>query len=59
MNQIAALYRPSLALLTDLYPLTMAYAYWKTGMRDREAVCNLRLPPFQDSVRHGFDPQGI
>ena len=25
------IYRPSLALLTDLYELTMAYGYWKTG----------------------------
>ena len=27
------LYRPSLALLTDLYQLTMAYGYWKTVPR--------------------------
>ena len=25
------------ALLTDLYQLTMAYGYWKTGNQDREA----------------------
>ena len=30
------LYRPSLALLTDLYQLTMAYAYWKSGTADKE-----------------------
>jgi nicotinate phosphoribosyltransferase len=38
----------SLALLTDLYQLTMAYGYWKTGMADREACFHLtfRKPPF-------------
>ena len=38
----------SLALLTDLYQLTMAYAYFKTGMADREAVFHLtfRKNPF-------------
>ena len=43
------LYRPSLALLTDLYQLTMAYGYWKTGPADREAVFHLtfRRSPFQ------------
>ena len=32
------LYRPSLTLLTDLYELTMAYGYWKSGTADHEAV---------------------
>lgn len=38
-------------LLTDLYQLTMAYGYWKTGMQDREAVFHLfyRKNPFQGS----------
>jgi len=42
------IYRPSLALLTDLYELTMACGYWKAGVSDREAVFNLffRKPPF-------------
>jgi nicotinate phosphoribosyltransferase len=42
-------YRISLALLTDLYQLTMAYGYWKSGVADREAVFNLifRRHPFQ------------
>jgi nicotinate phosphoribosyltransferase len=42
------LYRPSLALLTDLYQLTMAYGYWKSGVKDKEAVFNLffRENPF-------------
>jgi nicotinate phosphoribosyltransferase len=38
----------SLALLTDLYQLTMACGYWKAGTADREAVFHLtfRRPPF-------------
>jgi len=38
----------SLALLTDLYELTMAYGYWKSGMASREAVFlhHFRKPPF-------------
>lgn len=39
----------SLALLTDLYQLTMSYAYWKMGFKDQEGVFHLffRKPPFQ------------
>lgn len=42
------LYRTSLALLTDLYQLTMAYGYWKSGTWDRESVflLHFRKPPF-------------
>jgi nicotinate phosphoribosyltransferase len=38
----------NLALLTDLYQLTMAYGYWKTGRADDEAVFHLhfRKQPF-------------
>jgi nicotinate phosphoribosyltransferase len=38
----------SLALLTDLYQLTMACGYWKAGTADREAVFHLtfRRAPF-------------
>ena len=38
----------SLALLTDLYQLTMAYGYWKTGAADREACFHVafRKAPF-------------
>jgi nicotinate phosphoribosyltransferase len=45
---LPSLYRHSLALLTDLYQLTMAYAYWKNGLAEREAVFHLsfRHPPF-------------
>lgn len=43
------LYGTSLSLLTDLYQITMAYGYWKTGMLENEAVFNLyfRKNPFQ------------
>ena len=39
----------SLALLTDLYQLTMAQGYWKTGMARHEAVFHLifRRNPFR------------
>lgn len=48
MNGLEALYRPSLALLTDLYQLTMAYGYWKSGMAGHEAVFHMffRKNPF-------------
>ena len=48
MNALSSLYRPSLALLTDLYQLTMAYAHWKTGSYRKEAVFHLyfRNNPF-------------
>ena len=51
MNIPSALYNHSLALLTDLYQLTMAYGYWKAGLADREAVFNLffRHNPFGGS----------
>ncbi len=42
-------YRTSLALLTDLYELTMAAAYFKSGLADRESIFHLtfRSNPFQ------------
>lgn len=48
MNSLSSLYRPSLALLTDLYQLTMAHAHWKTGSHRKEAVFHLyfRNHPF-------------
>lgn len=41
----------SLALLTDLYQLTMAFGYWREGLADREAVfCqHFRKAPFGGS----------
>ncbi len=49
MSGLSARYRLPLALLTDLYQLTMAHGYWKSGMPDREAVFHLffRNHPFQ------------
>jgi nicotinate phosphoribosyltransferase len=43
------LYSSSLSLLTDLYQLTMAYGYWKSGRGEQEAVFNLffRRNPFK------------
>lgn len=49
MSRLDEIYRPSLAMLTDLYQLTMAYGYWKTGRKDDEAVFHLffRRNPFK------------
>jgi nicotinate phosphoribosyltransferase len=46
--ELEDLYGGSLALLTDLYQLTMACGYWKAGTADREAVFHLtfRRAPF-------------
>lgn len=48
MPILTQLYRPSLALLTDLYELTMAYSYWRSGTHTKEAVFHhhFRRPPF-------------
>src|SRR5688572_20045473 len=42
------IYKHSLALLTDLYELTMAHGYWKAGVDAKEAVFHLffRQNPF-------------
>ena len=49
MSNLNQLYRHSLALLTDLYQLTMGYGYWKHGLESREAVFQLtfRQNPFE------------
>jgi len=43
MGTIDQIYSPSLALLTDLYQLTMAQGYWKLGRTDEQAVFNLEF----------------
>ena len=59
MHIPSQLYQPSLALLTDLYQLTMAYGYWKSGLTQKEAVFSLffRKQPFQGgfSIACGLD----
>jgi nicotinate phosphoribosyltransferase len=42
------IYKQSMALLTDLYQLTMSYGYWKKGLDRKEAVFHLffRRRPF-------------
>jgi nicotinate phosphoribosyltransferase len=49
MGKLNEIYRTSLALLTDLYQLTMAYGYWKAGRAEREAVFHMffRKNPFK------------
>lgn len=48
------------ALLTDFYQLTMAYAYWKSGIADRRAVFHsfFRRPPFRGgfTISCGLEP---
>ena len=46
MNEMPRKYS---ALLTDLYQLTMAYGYWKSGRHEKEAVFHLffRTNPFE------------
>jgi nicotinate phosphoribosyltransferase len=48
MTRLADVYRPSLALSTDLYQLTMAQAYRHSGRAEEEAVFHLffRRNPF-------------
>jgi nicotinate phosphoribosyltransferase len=48
MTRLGDVYRTSLTLLTDLYQLTMAQAYWSSGTADKEAAFHLffRKNPF-------------
>ena len=54
---LAKLYKPSLALLTDLYQLTMAYGYWKLGVQNHDAVFHLhfRKNPFKGGYTISMD----
>lgn len=51
MSALRDTYRTSLALLTDLYQLTMAFGYWKQGIGEREAIFHLTFR------RHPFNGQ--
>jgi len=48
MTNLNGIYTPSLALLTDLYQLTMANGYWKLGKSEQDSVFHLffRRHPF-------------
>ena len=47
-NRLSQTYRTGLALLTDLYQITMAYGYWKLGLASKQSVFHLyfRKPSF-------------
>ena len=49
MTRLTDVYRVSLALLTDLYELTMAFGYWKLGRLDEQACFHMsfRRNPFR------------
>jgi len=42
MSAALGLYGQSLALLTDLYQVTMAQGYWKLGLAERRAAWTAR-----------------
>jgi nicotinate phosphoribosyltransferase len=54
-------YRDSLSLLTDLYELTMAYGYWKTGTGDQRASFSLffREHPFRGGYTISAGLEGL
>ena len=69
------IYKPALAMLTDLYELTMACGYWKLGRQDQQAAFHLyfRHNPFRGGYsvacglasvvdflkQFGFDPSDL
>src|SRR5687768_4977670 len=59
-HRLGDLYGSSLALLTDLYQVTMAAGYWKAGIADRRAVFHLtfRRHPFGGgyAIAAGIEP---
>jgi nicotinate phosphoribosyltransferase len=60
MGTLSRLYGERLSLLTDLYQLTMAYAYWQSGTFRKEAAFHLhyRKNPFGGgfAVACGLEP---
>jgi len=60
MSALSAREQQSLVLLTDLYQFTMAYAAFRTGVADREAVfhLNFRKHPFKGgyTIAAGLEP---
>jgi len=60
LSILGRVYGDSLSLLNDLYQLTMAYAHWKEGTAEREAVFHLffRRIPFGGgfAVACGLEP---
>ena len=48
MTPLKEIFNTNLALLTDLYQITMAYGYWKSGIIERDSVFNMffRKNPF-------------
>jgi len=48
-SRLNDLYKPSLALLNDLYQISMAYGYWKSGLHEYEAMFQMffRRNPFE------------
>ncbi|MEM1359422.1 MAG: nicotinate phosphoribosyltransferase [Bacteroidota bacterium] len=47
-SHLSSIYRPDFGLLTDLYQLTMAAAYYDQGLHQRKSIFHLfyRKPPF-------------
>ena len=47
-NSLHDVYKPSLSLLNDLYQISMAYGYWKSGRHNHESMFQLffRSTPF-------------
>lgn len=58
---LALYHNTSLSLLTDFYQITMAYAYWKRGMSEDEAVYHLffRKRPFKGGFSLSAGLEGV
>ena len=51
---LSGLYAPSLALVTDLYQLTMAYGYWQQGLQELAVLVANRQIKYRESVADGL-----